>query len=226
LFKKNHKKKIILIDPDKWKEENLKMACEYINNNENIAFVFIGGSIIKSPDFHKKLEYIKMNLKKPLLLFAGNSYQINLNVDAFFIPFPLNTYDYNYFHNELLRNAFLLSQKPVYITGYLLLGSNFTSAYILSKAYDISENYDIILAFVKFCEIMKFSSIYLEGGSGSNKIVSIELLKFISEKTKLPIIVGGGLKNLDVIENVLLNGADYVIIGNYIEENVNFIKEL
>ncbi len=202
------------------------MACEYINSNDNVAFVFVGGSIIKSEDFHDKISNMKLYLKKPLFLFAGNSYQINLNVDAFFIPFPLNTYDYNYFHNELLRSVFLISKKPVYITGYLLLGSNFTSAYILSKAYNVTENTDIVLAFIKFCEIMKFSSIYLEGGSGSKIIVDNELLNFVSKQTKLPIIVGGGLRDLGIIESLLNNGADYVVIGNYVEENIDFIKKL
>jgi len=201
------------------------MICDYINNNENIAFTFVGGSIIKSENFHKTLNYIKKTIKKPLILFCGGSYQINLNVDAFLIPFPLNTYDYNYFHFELLKNVFLISKKKTYICGYLLMGSNFTSAYILSKAYDITGNKDIILAFIKFCEVMNFSAIYLEAGSGSSKTINNEILKFVYNETKLPVIVGGGLRNIDII-NETLNFSDYVVIGNYIEENPEFIKNL
>ncbi len=226
LLEKGHKKKIILIDPDKWDEDKLKMACEYINLNKNIAFVFIGGSIIKEDKFHNVLSYVKSTIKKPLMIFIGSSFQINLNVDGFFIPFPLNTYDYNYFHIELLKHVYLLSKKPIYIAGYLILGSPFTSAYILSKAYDVSENYDIILAFIKFCEVMKFSAVYLEAGSGSYKIVDKQLLSLISNETKLPIVVGGGLRSSEIIEEFLNNGADYVIVGNYVEENVDFIREL
>lgn len=224
LFSKT-KKKIILIDPDKWKEEKLEVVCKYINDNNNIDFVFVGGSIIKSENFHMTLKKLRYYLKRPMILFCGSSYQINNIVDAFLIPFPLNTYDYNYFHTELLKNAFLLSKKPTYICGYLLIGSQYTSAYIVSKAYDISKNNDIILAFLKFSEIMKFSAIYLEAGSGSSKTIDIETIKLVSNETNLPIIVGGGLRDKNTIEEIL-NYANYVVVGNYVEENPEFVREL
>ncbi|MCS7245023.1 MAG: HisA/HisF-related TIM barrel protein [candidate division WOR-3 bacterium] len=224
LFSKT-KKKVILIDPDKWKEEKLEVVCRYINENNNIDFIFVGGSIIKSENFHTILKKLRYYLKKPIILFCGSSYQINDIADAFLIPFPLNTYDYNYFHIELLKNAFLISKKPAYICGYLLIGSQYTSAYIISRAYDISKNNDIILAFLKFSEIMKFSAIYLEAGSGSSKTIDIETIKLVSNETKLPIIVGGGLRDKNTIEEIL-NYANYVVVGNYVEENPEFVKEL
>jgi putative glycerol-1-phosphate prenyltransferase len=226
LFVRNHKKKIILIDPDKWKLEDIDMISNYINNNENIAFVFLGGSIIKNFNFHKFLSNFKMKINKPIISFCGGSYQISEQFDAFLIPFPLNTYDYNYFWTEILKNAILLSQKYIYIFGYLLLSSKWTSSFIISKAYEISENEDIILSFVKVCEIMKFSAIYLESGSGGKNYINFEILSKIRKWTNLPLIVGGGIRDIQTIEKIFEFGADYVVIGNYIEENPKFISEL
>jgi putative glycerol-1-phosphate prenyltransferase len=167
-----------------------------------------------------------MKINKPIISFCGGSYQISEQFDAFLIPFPLNTYDYNYFWTEILKNAILLSQKNVYICGYLLLSSKWTSSFIISKAYEISENEDIILSFVKVCEIMKFSAIYLESGSGGKNYINFEILSKIRKWTNLPLIVGGGIRDIQTIEKIFEFGADYVVIGNYIEENPKFISEL
>ena len=64
--------------------------------------------------------------------------------------------------------------------------------------------------------------IYLEAGSGANHHVSLEMISFVSKNISVPLIVGGGIRNLTKIEEVFKAGADLVVIGTAFEDNSNF----
>lgn len=59
----------------------------------------------------------------------------------------------------------------------------------------------------------------------SDRSISIEFVRQVSEEANMPFIVGGGIKSLDTIQNILSAGAEKVIIGSYAIENPDFIKE-
>ena len=46
------------------------------------------------------------------------------------------------------------------------------------------------------------------------------------KKSGLPIIVGGGLKNIEDIQKTHKAGANLVVIGNKIEEDIDFFLDL
>ena len=67
--------------------------------------------------------------------------------------------------------------------------------------------------------------IYLEAGSGANQNVSLEMIKYITENCKIPVIVGGGIRSMQSIQQVYDSGADLVVIGTAFENDSNFFKE-
>ena len=58
-----------------------------------------------------------------------------------------------------------------------------------------------------------------------NRTVSIDLIKDIGEEANMPFAVGGGIKSIKNIEQIIKSGAEKVIISSYAVENPNFIKE-
>jgi putative glycerol-1-phosphate prenyltransferase len=52
------------------------------------------------------------------------------------------------------------------------------------------------------------------------------MIKAVKMNTQLPIIVGGGIKSIDGIETAHNAGADVVVIGNKIEENIDFLLDI
>ena len=52
------------------------------------------------------------------------------------------------------------------------------------------------------------------------------MIKKIKLSTNLPVIVGGGVKSIDELENIYDSGANLVVIGNKIEEDVDFLLDL
>ena len=57
------------------------------------------------------------------------------------------------------------------------------------------------------------------------RIISTELVKQVGEEANMPFAVGGGIKNLDEIQNIIAKGAEKVIINTCAVENPKFIRE-
>ena len=57
------------------------------------------------------------------------------------------------------------------------------------------------------------------------RTISAELVKQVGEEANMPFSVGGGIKNLEDIQNIIAEGAEKVIINTYALEDPNFIRE-
>ena len=80
------------------------------------------------------------------------------------------------------------------------------------------------------------AQLYYEGGadeicflditaSHEKRKAMLEVIKKTTQNCFIPITVGGGVSNLDDINNLLLSGADKVSINTAAVKNMNFIKE-
>ena len=80
------------------------------------------------------------------------------------------------------------------------------------------------------------AKLYYEGGadeicflditaSHEKRKAMLEVIKKTTQNCFIPITVGGGVSNLDDINNLLLSGADKVSINTAAVKNMNFIKE-
>ena len=61
-------------------------------------------------------------------------------------------------------------------------------------------------------------------GTLKGKLVNKNLIKKILESTKLKIQIGGGIRSLEDIKNLIDFGVDKVIIGTSAVENIEFLK--
>ena len=66
--------------------------------------------------------------------------------------------------------------------------------------------------------------IYLEAGSGAENSVPEEMVKLVSETCSVPIIVGGGIKDVNTARRKVNAGAKLIVTGNYFENENNWIK--
>jgi heptaprenylglyceryl phosphate synthase len=68
--------------------------------------------------------------------------------------------------------------------------------------------------------------LYLEAGSGAQKPISKELISMIKSKTKQTLVVGGGIRDLETIQQMQSMGVNLIVIGTIFEENPAFIKKM
>ena len=87
---------------------------------------------------------------------------------------------------------------------------------------------DIALAHVLAAQYLGMQLIYLEAGSGTDRPVPDEMIRYVSEHLTVPLIVGGGIKDVDTARAKIEAGADFVVVGNVLEssENTSLLAQL
>ena len=68
--------------------------------------------------------------------------------------------------------------------------------------------------------------IYLEAGSGAKNPVSNEVIRSVSQKLEIPLIVGGGIRDADAAKEKVDAGASIIVTGNAIEKNSSLMSEI
>ncbi|HLT34333.1 MAG TPA: geranylgeranylglyceryl/heptaprenylglyceryl phosphate synthase, partial [Aquaticitalea sp.] len=87
-------------------------------------------------------------------------------------------------------------------------------------------NIQQIIDTAKAGELLGMQLIYLEAGSGALHPVPQEIISQVKQDLKIPLIVGGGIRNKRQLETAYNAGADMVVIGTAFEENEAFFNEL
>ena len=113
-------------------------------------------------------------------------------------------------------------------TGYILIDGNTpTTVQQISQTSPIAQDdTELIVNTALAGQYSGKLLIYLEAGSGAATPVSSSAIKSVKRALKIPLIVGGGIRTIEQLENAYLSGADLVVIGTAFEENQEFLYEL
>jgi cyclase len=61
--------------------------------------------------------------------------------------------------------------------------------------------------------------------SREKRAISIDFVRRVGDEANMPFSVGGGIRSIDVIKQLIAAGAEKVILNSYAAENPEFIKE-
>ncbi|MEO8254281.1 MAG: geranylgeranylglyceryl/heptaprenylglyceryl phosphate synthase, partial [Flavobacterium sp.] len=217
------------LDPDKIDWDRITDLINKINQSP-ATHVFIGGSLVESSILDDLIIRIKQECILPIVLFPGDPSQISNHADGILFLSLLSGRNPDYLIGHQVKAAPLLKQTQLEIipTAYLLIESGSeTAVERVSKTKPLDRNnFDLVLATAQAGEMMGNKLIYLEAGSGAQKAVSLQMIQLVSENTTIPLIVGGGIVDLQEIENAYQAGADLVVIGTAFEKNIHFFNSL
>ena len=219
----------VLIDPEKtFKKKQIEKLINKINDS-NISFIFVGGSTFKKLNLDPIIKQIKKLSKVPVIIFPGNHTQVSPHADGIFYLSLLTTKNPQFLIDEQIKSTpkIIKSNLEVIPTGYILLdetGKSSTSKITQNTTNKTSKKELLNLSFTaKF--LGKKIIIFDKGSGAENSIQNIDFKK-IKEKINLPIIVGGGVKTTKEIIKLKKLGSNIIIVGNFIEENLDFLDEI
>ncbi len=224
----NTKLLAILLDPDKVVLENLSILISKINHSP-ASHVFIGGSYVTTNILDELIVKIKQNCNLPIILFPGNPSQISDKADAILFLSLLSGRNPDFLIEHQVKAAPVLkkTQLEIISTGYILIESGTeTAVERVSKTKPLDRNdLDLALATVQAGEMLGNKLIYLEAGSGAKQAVPLEMITLVAQNIEIPLLVGGGIVDLQGIQNAYHAGADLVVIGTAFENNINFFNQ-
>lgn len=218
-----------LIDPDKYSHNGLMDNLEEANKG-GVDVIFVGGSLMMADQLDDCLKLIKGQTNIPVLLFPGNSMQINENADGLLFLSLISGRNPDLLIGRHVETAPILKSSSLEIlpTGYMLVntGSATTASYISHTIPIPYHKDDIALSTAMAGEMLGLQLIYLDGGSGAKQPVSPSMIRKVKEHIQVPLVVGGGIRDPESVQQAYEAGADVVVVGNAIENNHHLLPKM
>lgn len=223
----NRKLLAILLDPDKVDLDNSAILIEKINQSP-ATHIFVGGSLVLSNKIDDLILKLQQDCELPIILFPGNPSQISSFADGILFLSLISGRNPDYLIEHHVNAIPILKQTNLEVisTGYILVESgNETAVSRVSQTKPLARNNaEYILQTAQAGEVLGNKLIYLEAGSGADYTVPQKVVTLVSKNIGVPVIVGGGITDLRIIQKMYDAGADLVVIGTAFENNLNFFN--
>ena len=218
----------LLLDPDEYNDQSLRHTLIEAGKSAT-DLILVGGSLITNP-IAPFIQNIKENSEIPVLLFPGNLLQISSNADGILFLSLISGRNPDLLIGNHVASAPMIKSTGMEVisTGYILVeNGRSTSVEYISNTNPVPANKpDIASATAIAGEMLGLKLIYLEAGSGAQHPVKTEMITRVKKNIKVPLVVGGGIRNPEDAKNILNAGADIIVIGNAIEKDTSFLKKI
>ena len=226
---KHQKKFAVLIDPDKTKSKNL-LSLIASATKAPVDFFFVGGSLLTDDTLDLTIRTIKDNCKIPTILFPGNTMQINKHADALMLLSLISGRNPEMLiGNHVIAAPYLkASNLEIIPTGYMLIesGRSTTVLYMSNSTPIPADKSDIAVCTAMAGEMLGLKMIYMDAGSGALLTVNEKMISKVKKNISIPLIVGGGIRTPEKALEICRAGADIVVVGNAIENNLDLIEDI
>jgi putative glycerol-1-phosphate prenyltransferase len=213
----------VLIDPDKVEDPARLTQLINLASENCIDYFFVGGSLITTSNLAQIVRQIKDHVKIPVVLFPGNSIQIEPTADALLFLSLISGRNPELLIGQHVVAAPIIRNTKLEVipTGYMLINSGrITSAAYISNTMPIPDDkYSLAAATAMAGEMLGLQAMYMDAGSGAEKEISAKMIASVRKAIEIPLIVGGGINTSQKALRALEAGADMVVIGNALEKD-------
>lgn len=213
----------LLIDPDKVQSRaELQRLVNMAIENE-VDYFLVGGSLIVSDALSSCILAVKSATDTPVILFPGNNQYIDLQSDAILYLSLISGRNADLLIGQHVLSAPILkrSKMEVWPTGYMLIdgGKNTSVSYMSNTTPIPHDKSDIAVSTAIAGELLGLQLIYMDAGSGADKMISEKMIASVHRAIEVPLFVGGGINSVTKAKSAWKSGADVVVVGNAIEQN-------
>jgi len=226
---KGEKLLAILIDPDKMKVEAISDFLKKVNLSI-ATHIFVGGSEVEENQTESIVLEVKKHTKLPVVLFPGDVSQISKDADSVLFLSLISGQNPDYLIGKHVEAVSKLKDTKLEVipTGYVLIeNGKETSVQRVTKTKPLKRKpIQRIVDTAKAGELLGMKLIYLEAGSGATHPITPEIISRVKNELQIPLVVGGGIRSKQQLNEAYNSGADLVVIGTAFEENQQFFDEL
>jgi len=230
LIKKVAKKKLhfSLLDPDKQKPEAAGFLAKTAEDAGSSAIMVGGSTLISQQQVDETVKAIKANTSIPVILFPSGSKFLSKYADAVFFMSLLNSRNLDYVIREHVKGAPFVKHtgiEPISM-GYVIVEPGMTAGKVGEADLVPRDDIETAVGYALAAQYLGMQFFYLEAGSGATSPVPNEMIAAVKQNIDIPLIVGGGIKNVETAREKAQAGADIVITGTTLEKEKNLDQAL
>ena len=220
----------VLIDPDKVEDPGHLQLLINLASENCVDYFFVGGSLVTTPNLGEVVKKIKEYVTIPVLLFPGNSIQLEPSADGILFLSLISGRNPELLIGQHVIAAPILKKTSLEVipTGYMLVNSGRTTsvAYISNTNPIPEDKYSLAACTAMAGELLGLQTIYMDAGSGAERNISPKMIASVRKSVRVPLIVGGGIDTSRKALESLEAGADMIVIGNALEKDPTLLNEI
>ena len=221
---------LTLIDPEKVTVELATQVAQMAESCETTAIMVGGSTVVSSIHLDGVVRAIKGTVKIPVILFPNNVTGISRYADAILFMSLLNSADPYFINGVQILVAPLIKKLGLETLplGYVIVGEGGTAG-VVGRACPIPHDKpELAAAHALAAQYFGMRFVYMEAGSGAKMSVPAEMIRMVRNAVEIPVIVGGGIRTGEKVQELVKAGANAIVTGNVTEEgNMELkIKEL
>ncbi len=225
-----HKQLAVLIDPDGLTLSDLERQL-LLAKEAGVDYFFLGGSLIWDDVLCTSADLIKEVCPDiPLLLFPGHPMQLSDKVDAVLLLCLISGRNPDFLIGQQVVAAPYLKRLDVEVisTGYMLVGSGSTTTVeYMTQTVPIPGNKPSVAACTALAgDLLGLKLSFLDAGSGADEPVHSDVIRAVSQSTRTPTFVGGGIRKPEQALAAVQAGADLIVVGNAFEKDPALVGEM
>lgn len=228
--RKGKKSIAVLVDPDKVTDAGQLQNLINLASENLVDFFLVGGSLVTTTNMSEVVKQIKDNVSIPVILFPGNSMQIEPGADALLFLSLISGRNPELLIGQHVIAAPIIKNTKLEIipTGYMLINSGRTTsvAYISNTTPIPDDKYSLAACTAMAGEMLGLRAIYMDAGSGAEKEISARMITTVKKSISVPLIIGGGINSKQKAFSALEAGADMIVIGNALEKHPDLLIEI
>lgn len=228
--RKGKKSIAVLVDPDKVTDASQLQHLINLASENLVDFFLVGGSLVTTTNMSEVVKQIKDNVSIPVILFPGNSMQIEPTADALLFLSLISGRNPELLIGQHVIAAPIIRNTKLEVipTGYMLINSGKTTsvAYISNTTPIPDDKYSLAACTAMAGEMLGLQAIYMDAGSGAEKEISARMITTVRKSINVPLIIGGGINTKQKAFAALEAGADMIVIGNALEKHPNLLIEI
>jgi len=210
---------ITLIDPEKVTPQSASAIARDAEFYGTAAVMIGGSTFILTNHLDLVVKAVKETVKIPTVLFPNNVSGISGYADAIWFMSLLNSSDpYFLFGAQVLGapliKKFGLEAIPL---GYIVVGEGGTVGVIGRVCAIPYDKPELAAAHALAAEYLGMRFVYLEAGSGARQPVPNDMIRMVKDLISIPLIIGGGIKTVKQVKEVIEAGADVIVTGTVTE---------
>jgi putative glycerol-1-phosphate prenyltransferase len=229
-FQKKKGQIAVLIDPEKVGSKQKLINLIDKASFAKVDYFFVGGSTVSRKEFNDTIDILSENTSIPTVIFPGDNQQLSSKADGLLYLSLLSGRNPDYLIGQHVSSAEEVIKLGLEVipTAYLLVdGGTKSSVAYVSQTTPIPRNQEKIAQNTALAGVLQGKKVvYFDAGSGAKHPVPTNFLKNISKSTTAAIIVGGGIRTAEQINSMKSAGANVIVIGNKIEEDIDFLLDI